>query len=99
MRKYFLLLTLLAVALNAAGIFYHKPMLNIIAIGLILILIPLDIYLEPTRRQGDKLLHRRGIAGSAVGGPAFRMDHSVNVHLSSLLCKPLGQLLEPGELC
>ncbi|MEK3718185.1 MULTISPECIES: hypothetical protein [unclassified Paenibacillus] len=51
MRKYFLLLTLLAVALNAAGIFYHKPMLNIIAIGLILILIPLDIYLEPTRRK------------------------------------------------
>ncbi|MFC6647998.1 hypothetical protein [Paenibacillus rhizoplanae] len=51
MRKYFLLLTFLVIALNAAGIFYHKPMLNIIAIGMIIILIPLDIYLEPTRRK------------------------------------------------
>ncbi|MEK3761020.1 hypothetical protein MKZ07_21675 [Paenibacillus sp. FSL P4-0338] len=51
MRQYFLLLTLLAVALNTVGIFYHKPMFNIIAIGMILILIPLDIYLEPTRRK------------------------------------------------
>lgn len=51
MRKYFLLLTFLVIALNTAGIFYHKPMLNIIAIGMIIILIPLDIYLEPTRRK------------------------------------------------
>ncbi|WP_405105165.1 hypothetical protein MHH28_20890 [Paenibacillus sp. FSL K6-1217] len=51
MRKYLLLLTFLVIALNAAGIFYHKPMLNRIAIGMIMILIPLDIYLEPTRRK------------------------------------------------
>jgi hypothetical protein len=91
MNKYLRILVGVMILVNAAGIQYHNRVIPVITTAIGVLVIILDVYLNPTRRK-VLFYNQRGPSGPAVDSTRSGMDYSNPADLTAFSAA-LGQSL------